>query len=712
MKKNLWRLTMALVISSGCFIATILCFDTGKSGSDHGDKPAMASLQSSTNEVQRKPLQRVIWETVNKNDDLFPGEAVRTAPNAEAQLYFKKSKTTIHLDPDSLVVLEETDKGLSLDFLQGNMFVQSAQGGEQQGEGLTVKTGNGEIKVKSADMSLSKNKNGNVDLEVHRGEAELNQGSKKTALNKEKSAELSENGVSVSTERMQVLNPQAGETLYLNLAKGEKLDLTWKPLPAGYSIGVEVGKSRNVLEKVAGVQTGGETGALSVTSKPGSWYLRLVATSEDPKKPRIASAVIPFIVQPKSAPLLDEPRNEAAILKTEPEAPTTFKWVARHKYLSQVLEIATDPAFKKIAHREEFSGDKSDLNTFAAKLDDGSYFWRVTGFLKLKNKTESLSSKANKFALISKWEIKAPTLISPVNSQHLSFLDSQKSGVALKWQIPQGVEQIKVEIQQKTGAAWKTMHEHETETASLRMNDLKPGTYQWRAISLDSKGGEPKPSAYAQFTIEEMPKIEWVETQPTVEYEYTTPTPSVRGHWKPLAAEPATYRFKVAPEEQGIENGNWQNTKQALFDIPVPAEGKYLAQIEALNAKGALLGQSDVKAFVVKHRPLLPAPQWASTTPEVLKGDGKGNLTFGWEQVEGAQRYLMILESPDGQVVDKREVSRNTASLNRLKPGEYQVHLQAIDGLKRPGTSGEKRKVQVPSLSDIRAPKIKAMKVK
>jgi hypothetical protein len=590
--------------------------------------------------------------------------------------------------------------------------VQSSHTGDQQGGGLTVKTANGEIEVKSADMSLSKQKNGNIDLEVHRGEAELKQGSKKTALNKEKSAELSAGGVSVLNNRIQLLNPQAGETLLLNLAKGEKLDLAWKPLAAGYTVTAEIGKTRGTLEKVAGLSATGESGVLSLNSKPGSWYLRIAATSENAAQPRILSAVIPFVVQPKSAPLLIEPRDNASILKTAPGAETVFKWVARHKYLSQVLEIASDPAFKKIAHRENFSGEDADASSFSTALVDGTYYWRMTGFLKFKNKSESLSSKAAKFVVNSKWEILPPTLLSPANQQHLSYLDSQKSGVPLKWQIPQGVDRVKVEVQQKSGDGWKAINEHETETAAFRVNELKPGLYQWRVSSLDSKGGEPKVSAFNQFTVEEMPKIEWSESQSPLEYEYTTPTPTVRGQWKPLAGAPATYRFKVAAEGEGLENENWQNTKQTLFESSVPAEGRYLAQIEALNAKGSILGQSDVKTFVVKHRPLLPAPQWSATTPEVLKGDGKGNLSFAWEQVEGAERYLMILESLDGKVVDKREVSRTTASLNRLHPGEYNVRLQAIDGLKRPGPPGEKRKVEVPEKSDIRAPKIKAMKVK
>ena len=709
MKKNLWRLTMALVISSGCFIATMICFDSGKTSGDHGDKPAMALLQSSSNEVQRKPLQRVIWESINKNDDLFPGEAVRTAPNAEAQLYFKKSKTTIHLDPDSLVVLEETDKGLALDFLQGNMFVQSGPGGEG-GDGLTVKTGNGEIKVNSADMSLSKNKNGNVDLEVHRGEAEFNQGSKTTALNKNKGAELTANGVSVSADRIQVLNPQAGETLFLNLTKGEKLDVAWKPVPAGYNVYVEVGRARGALEKIPTANNLASAGVMSVIAKPGAWYLRLVAVSENPAQPKLASSVIPFVVQPKSPPLLDEPRSEASVLKSEPTAVTTFKWVTRHSYLSQAVEIATDSAFKKIIHREDFNGTNAEATSFATKLEDGSYFWRVTGFLKLKNKTEALSSRPNKFTVISKWEIKPPTLTFPTNSQRLSFLDSQKSGVSLKWSTPPGVDRLKVEVQQKSGEAWKNLQEFETESSSYRLTDLRPGVYRWRVMSLDAKGGDPKAAPFVQFMIEDMPKIEWVQKAALEDYEYSTPTPSIAAQWTPMTQESTSYRFKIAPEEKGLENVEWQTTKQAMFDVSVPNEGRYLTKIEALNTKGSLLGQSDVKTVTVKHRPLLPAPQWTSSTP--LKGDGKGNLSFDWEQVEGAQKYLMFLESDDGKLIDKREIARNTASLNRLKPGEYQIHLQAIDGFKRAGNSGEMRKVHVPGLSDIRAPKIKAMKVK
>ncbi len=713
MKKYLRRLLTALIISASGFFGTAYWYNSGKGDGQGGDRAPVARLNDATNEVQRKPVKRVIWESVNRNDELFPGEAIRTAPNADAKLYFLKSHTTVHLEPDSLVVLEENDNGLSLDFLQGNMFVQSSGGGANgMGEGdtgITLKTGNGEIKLKSADMSLSKSQNGNVALEVHRGEAQLAQGGKNTALNKENSATIGANGVSVANDRVQMLRPQAGDTLYLNLAKGEKVDLAWKPLPAGYKMSVEVGSQRNSMSSVANASSAGEAGQLAFTQKPGQWYLRLVATSDDPKLPRMASTVIPFTIEPKTAPSLIEPRQEASVLKINPDMPTAFKWVTRHKFSSQVLEIANDPQFKNVKTRETLP---SDSNTFSAKLDDGAFFWRVTGFLKIKDKSEPLTSTTGKFTVASKFDIKPPVLTAPQNELHLSYQEVQKSGVIVKWQPSKGVEDYHIVLERKEGAEWKKAFERDSENTQARLGELKSGTYRWTVASVDPRGGENKPATPWTFTVEDMERLEWVQTTPPNEFEYHSPTPSIAAKWKPLATPPAIYRYRFAAEGKQLSDEPWHTTRQALIDSPVPADGKYQIVVEALNAKGQMYAQSEVAEVVVHRKPLLPAPQWASNTPPSLKSDGKGNLTFGWNEVQGAQHYLMVLESEDGKVVDQKEISRTTASLSRLKPGQYQVHLKSIDDFKRPGLPGEKKKLEVPNASDIRAPKIKAMKVK
>ncbi len=250
MNRNLKRLCLAFAISAGCFGITVFWYEQGKSSMHQAFAKPIATLSESTNDVQRKPLKRVIWESVSKNETLFPGEAIRTTDNAEARIQLVKSGAIIHLEPNSLVVLEETENGMSLDFLQGNMFVSSAGDGGAN-DGLTLKTGSGQVKLNNADMSLSKGSDGKVDLAVFKGQAELQKDGKSMSIDKDKSASVSDQGMSLDKDRVQITWPLAGETVLLNLLKGEKLEVTFKALPKGYKVSAEWGSTRSSL-KAAG----------------------------------------------------------------------------------------------------------------------------------------------------------------------------------------------------------------------------------------------------------------------------------------------------------------------------------------------------------------------------------------------------------------------------------------------------------------------------
>lgn len=703
MSRNLRRMLIALIISATCYALTWVMFGP-KRDADGTGQPVVAMVEDSTNEVQRKPMKRVIWENISKSDELHAGEAIRTSSNSEAKLKISKSHAVIHLEPDSLVVLEENDKGLSLDFLQGNMMV--AGGGEE----LTVKTGSGEIKLKSADMSLSKDANGQVNLEVLKGQAELQQGSQKVSLDKDKAATLSEKGVSVSKDRLQVLSPQANESVLLNLIKGEKPTVVWKALPTGYRVTVDTGPTRTQFTRTMLAAAPGETGSMSFAAKPGKWFLRLNAETNDPKLPKLGSVVVPFIVEPKSPPALLDPQENAALLRKDPDDPVTFRWMARHEFESQVLEVANDPMFKNSKVKQTLPGD---VKTFGATVPDGFFYWRVTGYLKVKDKLEALSSSGVAFGLSSNWDVKPPRLLTPVQQQHLSFMDVQRNGgVNLKWQATPGVTKFHVTVTRKTDAGPKTVLDQSGETALAKVIDPPTGVYSWKVAAIDPKDETEKVSEVFEFTIDELPPLEWVETNPDHNFEFSTPTPTLQAEWKPLPTTPASYRYRVVAEGQPIEDGKWLQTKQTMFDIGLPQEGRYQASVEALNSKGQAIAATDVRTFAIKSKPLLPPPRWATDAPDTFKSDPKGNLSFGWEQVDGAKNYMMVLENEEGQVLEQRAVPRNTASLSRLKPGQYSVKLKSVDNNQRPGPLGEAKKITVPNLSDIRAPKIKTMKVK
>lgn len=711
MNRNHKRLVIAFVLSAACFAGTKLWYKSTRSGGGGKARSKVAVLTEARNEVQRKSLTDFIWEGLNGNDELFAGEQIRTLANSEAEIILESSKAKIRLEPNSLVVLEENEGGLSLDFLEGNLFVKGGEGGDA---GVKVKSCGdnkaecSEINLKSADLSLSR-KGDNVSLEVFKGQAELQRNGQTVAVDKDKAAVLSKDGVNVMKDRLQLLSPAAGEVILLNLIRSERMDLTWKTLPPGYRVHVELGSNRTNLTRLPDISAPGESGKLALKQKPGKWFVRLVAQAMETGKPELSSMVTPFSVQPKAPPSLTEPAMNAQLFRTELNPETTFAWLNRNAFERQVIEISRDPRLKPLITNEQLA---AEVTSHKSNLSEGTYYWRVTGYLKVKDKTEPVSSPVQKFTLTAKWEIKAATLIAPQKDQHLAFADVDKNGVTFKWQPALGNERFKLVVSRKTASGIKQIGEKEIETSATKLTNLIPGSYTWNVTTIDEKSGQSKISESWDFLIGELPKVEWAEGE--AEHEYTTPTPSLAGRWKPLSpgVPGLQYRYRVVEDGLAMDDAEWKSTTQERFELPVPKDGKYQALVEAVDAKGKTLAASDVKTFIVTRAPLLPPPRWLTGTPEVIKSDTKGNVSLGWEPVDGAKKYLMILETEDGKLIEEKEIPRSPASLSRMKPGRYQVRLKSIDGQKRAGPDSERRKLTVPNTSDIQAPKIKTMKVK
>ena len=299
-----------------------------------------------------------------------------------------------------------------------------------------------------------------------------------------------------------------------------------------------------------------------------------------------------------------------------------------------------------------------------------------------------------------------------MQGSRLSYIDASKKGLVFKWQPGPGAHSFQLTLQRKNEKGeWTPLLERKSDATLATLKDLKPGAYQWKVTTFDENQKASKASDPSTFSIEELTKLEWASNEPVLEHEYTTPTPTLNAQWKSVA-NAHSYSYRLAAEGSELDDAQKGTTKQNLLDIPVKADGRYSAVIEALDAKDQVLAISDPKIYVVKRRPLLPAPRWASSTPPVLKSDGKGNLSLAWEAVDGAKHYLLIMEDGSGQVINQRAVERNTASVKRLKPGLYQIKIKPVDSYQRPGGESAPKTVEVPDTSDIRAPKIKALKVK
>lgn len=701
MRRHLRRLVLAFCLSLLGLILTNTFFGgDGALKRRHGQEP-IAKLLDSLNEVQRKPLGKLVWESVTKGEDLFPGEDIRTSAASSAKIFLVASKTVIELDPDSLIRLEQNPDGLALNFLEGNMLVKGS------GEGLTLKAGDNAINLANADLALSKSPSGNVDLEILKGQAQLMKDGKQITIDNTTAGVLTGAGVQADESRIRVTSPLPGEPVLVDPAKREPLVFKWEKLPEGYDVYVERGTTRSNLSRSDASRTNAEIGSLDFVSKLGKYYFRLVGVPRQEGQPTLSSKIIALEVEPKTPPQPLSPAVDEVVILQDTTGGLDFKWASRMRFESVIIEIAKDSSLKTVVKKESFAGDR--VETKVPWSDAGKYYWRLTGFFKYQGQRLPLTSAIQSFTTKVGVDSSPPSLKSPTKEQRLPFQQISGQGMFFSWESIPGITKYKITIT-KDG---KAVMDREVTANPLRVTKLAPGKYEWSLVSLINATQQSEPSEKRAFFVEELPSIEWLDGDRLAENFYLSEKPSIDAAWTKSGDTIGSWRIRVVAEGAERSPEQWKIVNAPKANVAVAADGVYEAEVEALSASGDVVARSTIKKFSIRPKPLLPAPEFAANLPEILRADRKGMTQVSWSEVKGAIKYKVWVRSEDGkQVVAATNAERTIASISKLKPGKYKVSLSSVDEHQRPGPEGAARTVEVPDSSDIRAPKIKQFKVK
>ena len=146
--------------------------------------------------------------------------------------------------------------------------------------------------------------------------------------------------------------------------------------------------------------------------------------------------------------------------------------------------------------------------------------------------------------------------------------------------------------------------------------------------------------------------------------------------------------------------------------MPVPQDDRYYFQVGGFNLSGQQLSASAVKPIVVAQQPLLPAPDFSRGLASTIKANRRGAVKVEWEELKGAAEYKVVLKDKSGTVVAESQVKGTSHQFSKLKPGDYQVSLYAVDSYNRVSEKARTRDLVVPNVSSVQAPKIKKIKVK
>lgn len=680
MNRTQKRLLGSFALSVSCAIASHIWYKSTSAGTyDGGGKQPIAQLIESSNEVQRKPLKRLIWQTLSDNDQLFSGEQIRTTQNSEARIQIVKTGTIISLEPDSLITLDEKDGELSLDFLQGNLFVKGGKGDDS----LKLKTGGQEIAIGGADVSLGKGQSGKLDVQVFSGQVD---------------------GVQNSQDPFQITFPGPQAEVHVSPDGKDSVGFEFKKVfSQTTNVILELGKSRTDLKAV----TDSEKQPQKILAKlqPGDYYWRLVASDPSDPSQITSSGIYRIRIFPKRPPVPLFPEKEQIVNVPDETPQVAFRWANPGKLKDLVIEVASSNDFK--TNKQELRVKDQDFLEMPFKTS-GIYYWRVTGYLK---SNEAVPSSVYKFNLKIGGEISQPILELPAKGEKVGFGQMKARGVALQWKGSSMAKSYTVKIKPRNprDPANSQVREDSAPTTSLKIKDLTPGVYEWTVAAVAQDGKVSKPSEVWTFSVEDLPVLPWKDNQAISYYEGTSP--ELKADWLPGPKGSETYKLVIRPEEGSSEENISIDVKQTTGSVPVQKTGRYVASVEALNAQGVVIAKTNDRTIEVKPAPLLEAPVFVETLANPLKSSRRGDADVEWNPVAGATGYVVEVVDGQGNVVKEEKPKTTKQSLKKLKPGEFKLTVRAVDAVGRKGQVSEVRSLLVPDSSDVRAPKMMKIKV-
>ncbi len=622
MRKYLLQMGIALTLSLAVLFGTLYWYSKASQSLSNGNNvDIVADVNQITNEVERKPVDSLIWKTIDQSDLIYDGEAIRTLSDSHVKIYFRESNSYLDLEPESLIVIKKSKGEISLDLMEGSILVAkeseptdiSSEKSDQkpQQSSLVLNSKKGKIDLSQATASLSKSSGEEINLQVIKGKASLTD-----EKGQEKQIQQGANGVisdnkTFEEKKFTVLSPEINKPFYTFPQKNMSIPFKWRGFSPNAQVELWMGSSVKNLKKVKQTINKNSEGEINIELPPGKHFWKLLAKDSDSQKSIGQSPVNKTEIDVRYPPIIEGPAHEQKLLVEKFPAQATFSMRESTPVEKVTLEFSQDSTFKtqNTTYKMTSENDlKIDLPT------KGKYYWRYLTYFE-KN-SEPLISSSFEFNTLTKAEDIIPVeLVWDFEDKENTQFYIKDPLLNLKWKPKMATSHIKF----------------------------------WRV-------------KYKEIDTKEAPLIQKVETQ--------------------------------------------KLSTQAKMNKP----GRYIASIEGVDSEDRVVGATPEKEIGIQELPLLKAPQFISKDP-VLRSKPNGEVVIQWTPVEGAKEYtIQILKN--GSELKTQNYTKTETTIRKLRPGEYEVRVFAFDQYNRKSNGDDLRKLVVPELNDLKAPKLLKMSIK
>lgn len=604
MNSKLKRLSIAAILSGTGFAATFLWYKSTDKSHINSNETPLAQVGSVSDEVMRRPPTRLLWHSVNTGDPLYNGEAIRTSTAGEVRIQFEDGRY-IDIEPDSLIVLSKAQGEISLDLMEGGLFVNakadSGAAATGQSGGLVLNSAQGKVDLSGASASLSKTEGQKLNLQVVEGSAKIQSKDGQTKeLTKGNSGTLGSTGMQFDSNQIKIISPLPNKAVYIDPTKRPDINFAWTGFPKEWKVSAQVGPGRKSLKDVGSADVGIEK--LTSSLPLGKHYWKLVARDPATNEIKAESSVYRLEVLARSTPALLSPAPNAAVeVETFPTA-IAFMWQRPEDESKLVLEVAKDPQLRqKVVTQHLDTADTFNLEN----LSEGTYYWRISSFY--PEVKEPWSGPVQQFKVIKKADTKPIPVTVTWNQVTPQQFFIEEPSLKLAWSAGTQTDLV---------SQWKVIWREENDPSSageavetadknISAKVAKPGRYLASVEAYDKKGRLMGKSEQLLLSVEPKPVLPAPELI-AAEGQIVSQADG-RGELKWNIVEGAQeYELKVvAKDGKELVSKRLKNTKMTLVNL---MPGEYTVSLVTIDQHGRPSVAPTQRSLLVPDKSNLRAP--------------------------------------------------------------------------------------------------------
>ena len=661
----------------GC--TAFLFFNNLNKTIERNDKTPVATVSYKYKSVQRKFLDRSVWDRPVQYSPVYNGDIIRTAPSSEATIYFpdqnvinvgantmiqifkqaQKDETAVQVAEGSVsvqtvgskVAVKANDVSVAVE-KDSVLHVQKFESAEKEAENALTPTGEtsssgsifagGDADRGSAVRGESASAGGMLRLTVEKGTAAMtaleDAGTDARAVRSGAAAAvqptvLSEGDVVQAGNKAAVsmIRPAPGARLINQYKRVLPVSFSWRSsFPDNTELVLETSRNRNFTNarrlSVKGLQE------VTLYEEAGTVYWRIYAADRGARDESADSGKFIVLDAPPPVPLEPAPDRRFAYKGTIPAV--RFLWKGNEVSSSYMLEAADNPDMRNPAVRKHVSGETVTL----PNLREGVWYWRVTPNYIADESVTAKPSEVSAFSIEKQKELPPIELISP------SAIADTADGKSLAFSWKRAGEAVKYRL---VIAKSESMLDAVVErTSDINYCELKNaaktlpnGTYYWMVEGLDKNGERLTSSAHSAFRSRDNEVVLRSLFPPDNYVLADTLCLDTRFTWKTnLEGE---QRFQVSASEDFSSPVLNVKTQGSGIDGIVLPQGDYFWRVSVKSEFEAL--ETPPKRLTVA--PALPPPELVGIGDVVVIHPKKKN-TFAWTAVPGADYYQVKITKP------------------------------------------------------------------